>query len=229
MRYILTALAGFCCACSAQAPGSEAAPESTASEAPVEVEAADTGPIRFAESTEELDARAVAAESSINPLENDLRGLEVAFRHHKAFRIKPDGAVFEMDLADLDGNILLDEDFILEPTSGVESDMLSAEAREASVIRTFRLAEADKPRMAAADAQLKQRKAEAPGQNTLNLSGGTYSCAEPEETAPDVYSLSMYFRTAEDRDFVPMMGEMLIDKVADSPFAGFWVDCATPE
>ncbi len=232
MRYSVLALAAICVACSpaSEAPQTEApveaeAPDQTTGAATEEV-AAENMPMRFAGSEEEMERLAEVAESSINPLENDLSNLEVAFRYHEAFRIKQDGASFKLELSDLDETLLRSENFILEPTFAVQSALLNNESRPTFNIATYKLTDEDKVRMQQTQAFLNQRKVEAPGESSLSLMGETKACAEPGTTPPEIYSLTMYFRSASDVDFVPLTVEMELDRVEGSPFEAFWEPCA---
>lgn len=208
---------------SGEAPLDDAAIKDAQTEQIVDTET--EPPIRFQESEEDLQANAEVAQSSINPLENDLRGLEVAFRLPEAFAIKPGGALFSIEMNDLEGNALLTEVFDLEPAPGLSLDSFWAEQREGFRIDTFRLSPSDHDRMAATEAALIARRDAAPGQSMLNIQGEAKSCTQPGMTAPDTYSLTLYFRTAADVGFVPLTGEMLMDKPEDGPFLIFWDLC----
>jgi len=117
---------------------------------------------------------------SLNPLENDLRGLEVAMRLHRGFLIKPEGAIFNLGVTDGAGETRLDEAFVLIETSGVEAPTLTAEQREGFEFWTYRLDPKDYARMQAGDALLQELKRVAPGQNQLTFNAQAYTCANPD-------------------------------------------------
>ncbi|MEM6534944.1 MAG: hypothetical protein AAF613_04805 [Pseudomonadota bacterium] len=93
--------------------------------------------------------------------------------------------------------------------------------------RTYRLADNDMARMRAVEQVLVQRKAEAPGESVLNLGGGAVSCVRLGAEPPDAYSLTMYFRTAGEVDFVPMTTEIVMERFEAGPMAEFWRTCQT--
>ena len=179
------------------------------------------------EDMETFDAeQAEKVVSSLNPLENDLRGLEIAVRLHQGFLIKPEGGVFHLGVTDGSGETRLDEEFILIETSDVEAPLLTAEQREGFEFWTYRLAPEDYPRMQAGDALLQELKRLAPGQNQLKFNAQAYTCANPNLDTPDEYRIAMFARTAPDVDFVPLSaGDLIVEKENAGVFAFAWEDC----
>ncbi|MEM7329618.1 MAG: hypothetical protein AAF437_12815 [Pseudomonadota bacterium] len=172
------------------------------------------------------EAKAEEIIGSINPLENDLRGLEVAVRMHEGFRIKPDGVVFELGVIDGAGATRLDEDFILVETSGIDSPMLNDAAREGFFVRTFALDQADHDRMRAGDLILQELKQTAPGENQLKFNAGVYTCANPATETPDEYRFAMFVRSAADVDFIPLSnGDVVMARANAGPLAAAWEPC----
>ncbi len=162
---------------------------------------------------------------SINPLENDLRGLEVAIRMRDGFRIKDDGAVFQLGVTDSAGETRLDEEFILVETTGVESQALTDAMSDGFYMRTYKLSETDFDRMNAGDELLQELKRTAPGENQLNFNAGAYTCAEPEMETPNEYKFAMFVRTAPDVDFVALSGDVVIPKETAGAFQAAWDKC----
>ncbi|MEO1324679.1 MAG: hypothetical protein AAFV59_16930 [Pseudomonadota bacterium] len=174
------------------------------------------------------EEKAEAILGSINPLENDLRGLEVAIRMHYGFRIKPDGAVFQLGVTDGAGETRLDEEFILTETTGITSPSLQAAAREGFYIRTYKLDAADYDRMHAGDLILQELKRTAPGENQLKFNAGAYTCADPNYETPDEYRFAMFVRSAPDVDFVPLSnGDVVMSRESAGPLAAAWEPCET--
>lgn len=165
---------------------------------------------------------------SINPLENDLRGLEVAVRMRDGFRIKADGAIFNLGVTDGSGEVRLDEEFILTETKDIESETLTGAASGGFYVRTYKLSKADYPRMHAGDLVLQQLKRDNPGENKLNFSATTRTCAEPEMTTPDVFKFAIFARTSSDVDFVALSGDVSIPKETAGPFQIAWEPCEDP-
>jgi len=185
-------------------------------------------PVQFEAFDEMNEEKAEAIVGSINPLENDLRNLEVAVRLHNGFRVKPEGAVFELGVVDGAGETRLDETFILIETFGVTSPSLQAAAREDFAIRTFRLNEADYDRIHAGDQLLQELKRTAPGENQLKFNAGAYTCANPEVAAPEEYRIALFVRSAPDVDFVPLSnGDMIMTRETAGPLASAWDPCET--
>ena len=163
---------------------------------------------------------------SINPLDNDLRGLEVAVRMHEGFRIKNDGVVFELGVIDRAGETRLDEEFILVETSGIDSQTLRDAAREGFFIRTFTLDEADYERMQAGDLILQELKENTPGENQLKFNAGVYTCANPDADTPDEYRFAMFVRSAPDVDFIPLSnGDVVMSRSNAGPLSAAWNPC----
>ena len=163
---------------------------------------------------------------SINPFENDLRGLEVAIRLREEFRTKSDGVKFVFAVMNAEGEKPLDETFDLEPTSGIDSLMIASQQREGFYIRTYRLAETDKPRMAEADTTLQALKATSTGGNELQFQAEALTCVEPDVAMPEAYSLTMYVRTHSGVDFIALNQELLIDNRPDGSMAAMFEVCA---
>ncbi|MEM9939235.1 MAG: hypothetical protein AAF768_10335 [Pseudomonadota bacterium] len=199
---LLTAIA----ACSA---GEEPVAELTAETPPIE--AAEDMPLNMVGGEEAIEEIAEAVLGSMNPLENDLRGLEVAVRLKDEFRIGPSGVEFELRATGRDGAAKVDELFKLRETSGLESALLDAEARDGFHIKTFALEETDKPAIAAADTVLQVMKEETPGENQLTFQAIAHSCVEPG-AAPEQYSLTIYVRSHPDVEFVTLNPELLADR-----------------
>ena len=174
---------------------------------------------------DEADADAVIG--SINPLENDLRGIEVAIRMHQGFLIKPEGSVFNLGVKDGAGETRLDEAFVLIEADDVALDNLIREQRDSFRFWTYRLDPADYPRMQAGDAVLQELKRTAPGENQLTFNAQAFTCANPDLETPDQYRIAMFVRTASDVDFVPMSaGDLVVDKDNAGVFAFAWEPCA---
>lgn len=181
------------------------------------------------EGMENMDeAKAEEIIGSINPLENDLRGLEVAVRMHQGFRIKSDGVVFELGVTDGAGETRLDEEFILVETSGIESPTLTTAARDGFFVRTFALDQADYDRMRAGDLVLQELKRTSPGENQLKFNAGVYTCANPDLETPDEYRFAMFVRSAPDVDFIPLSnGDVVMNRSRAGPLAAAWEPCAS--
>lgn len=181
------------------------------------------------EGLEDMDeAKAEEIIGSINPLENDLRGLEVAVRMHDGFRIKSDGVVFELGVTDGAGETRLDEEFILVETSGIESPILTDAARDGFFIRTFKLDQSDYDRMRAGDLVLQDLKRTSPGENQLKFNAGVYTCANPDTETPDEYRFAMFVRSAPDVDFIPLSnGDVVMARSSAGPLAAAWEPCVS--
>ncbi|MEO1661625.1 MAG: hypothetical protein AAFR51_11600 [Pseudomonadota bacterium] len=179
------------------------------------------------EGLEDLDeAEIEAMMSSVNPLENDLRGLEVAIRMHEGFVIKPDGAFFMLGLTDGAGDIQLDEEFTLIETQGVTSPTLSEAARDAFFIRTYELDPADHDRIRAADMLLQEIKRTSTGDNQLTFNAGAKTCASNDTAAPEEYRIAIFVRTAPDVDFIPLSaGDVVMTKENAGPLSEMWSPC----
>lgn len=163
---------------------------------------------------------------SLNPLENDLRGLEVAIRLNQGFLIKPEGAIFNLGVTDGAGETRLDEQFVLLKTSDVEAPILTTEQREGFDFWTYRLDPKDYARMQAGDALLQELKRTAPGENQLTFNAQAITCANPDLDTPDEYRIAMFARTASDVDFVPLSaGDLIVEQENAGVFAPAWEDC----
>lgn len=184
-------------------------------------------PIQMEGMDEMNEEKAEEIIGSINPLENDLRGLEVAVRMHNGFRIKSDGVIFELGAIDGAGELRLDEEFTLEETFNVDSPTLQDAAREAFFIRTYKLNEADYDRMHAGDLVLQELKRTSPGENQLKFNAGVYTCANPDAETPDEYRFAMFVRSASDVDFIPLSnGDVVMTRDNAGPLAVAWEPCA---
>ncbi len=117
-----------------------------------------------------------------------------------------------------DGSVPIDETFVLELSSGVQSELLQGEMRPGFHINTYRLADGDKARMQAADDKLKVLKAESTGGNDLTFQASVQTSLAPDMPPPDNFSLTMYLRTHSAVDFVALGPEQIIDR--DNPNAG---------
>ena len=176
--------------------------------------------------TDENIARMERALPSINPLENDLRDLEAVVQMTDAFRVKPDGVRLSFAATMSDGTTPFDEVFIMQPMNMVESPAVAEHAKDGHHRSMYRLAEADKLRMAAAQAALDELKADSDGNNQLNFGIEAIACREPAASETARYNLDVFFRTHPDTDFMPMYMDMMMSK--DDPFAipQFWEPCA---
>ena len=164
---------------------------------------------------------------SINPLENDLRGLEIATRVREGFRIKQDGATFNLGVTDGAGEIRLDEQFTLVATTGIQTETLTNAVTDGFYLRTYKLSEADHPRIHAADTLLQQLKRDHPGENKLTFNAKISTCAEPGISTPDTYTFAIFVRTSPDVDFVALSGDVNIAKDSAGPFQAAWDACGS--
>ncbi len=186
----------------------------------------DDFPINIEDMKQFDEAEAEAVIGSINPLENDLRGLEVAIRLHQGFLIKPEGAVFNLGVTDRAGQSRLQEEFVLIPTDQIEFRNLTAEQRDDFRFWTYRLDPTDHPRMEAGDAVLQELKRVAPGENQLTFNAQAYTCANPNLETPEQYRIAMFVRTAPDVDFVPLSaGDLIVDQDNAGIFEFAWEPC----
>lgn len=214
MRYFIVASLLLAVACSAQS-----APPSDEIEADL--------PINIEDLDDMDEETAEAIIGSINPLENDLRGLEVAIRVHQGFLIKPDGAFFMLGVIDGGGETRLDEEFIMVETTGIESESLTAQEREDFTIETFTLDTADHGRMNAADLILQELKRTSTGENQLTFNAGARTCANPDLDTPDQYRIAFFVRSSPDVDFIPLSaGDLIVEKEDAGAFEFAWEDCA---
>lgn len=221
MKYLALACLLACTACAAE---SDTPPDNEASSS---VDAASELPIRVEGMEDMNEETAEEIIGSINPLENDLRGLEVAIRQHQGFLIKEDGAFFQLGVTDGEGVVRLDEEFTLVETLGVVTPTLAEAQKDEFYLRTYRLDEADYERMQASDLILQELKRTSPGENQLKFNAGSKSCANPALTPPDEYRFAMWVRTAPDVDFVPLSaGDVVMSRENAGPLAIVWEPCA---
>ena len=184
-------------------------------------------PIKMVATEEELETAGDNIQASLNPFENDLRNLEVAFRLKDAFPITEKGAKFMLAAVMADGSIPIDESFSLVPTQDITSPHLEAEIRDGFYIATFKLADADKARIHAAAQTLQEMKKVSSGDNELKLNAVAYTCFdETNATADDdTYSLSAYFRSAESVDFIDLTTEWLMIRGKADSVDNLWNAC----
>ena len=182
--------------------------------------------MRLANPDADLDEAADRVTGSLNPFENDLRDLEVAIRLNEAFLTKPDGVEFEFKVTNSAAATPINEVFVMQPTSGIASDLLAAEQRPGFYISTYRLKDADKPRMHAADLELKALKAASTGGNELTFQAEAHTCVDPSGPMPQTYSLTLYVRTHPGVDFVTLSDEWLADRADAGPLAALFDTCA---
>lgn len=193
---------------------------------PISAQETPTMPIRVdgMESVDEAEIETLV--SSINPLENDLRGLEVAIRMHNGFLIKPDGARFELGVIDGSGDTRLDEEFTLVETADIVSETLQNATREGFYIRTYKLDEADYDRIHRSDLVLQELKRTAPGENQLKFNAGAITCANPSGETPDEYRFEIFVRTAPDVDFITLTnGDVVMEKENAGALTRAWDPC----
>jgi len=216
MRIFTVAAMVFLAACSptAEAPAANAAEASEISPA-----------LRLANPDADMEEANLRIMGSLNPFENDLRGLEVAIRLKDEFRTTENGAEFEFQVANAAGEMPLNEVFVLDPTSGIESPLLTSVDYDGYYISTYALAEADKPRMHTADNTLKALKAASTGGNELRFQAVAHTCVEPEMEMPEIYSLTVFLRTHPDVDFVTLSEEWLADRQETGPLAALFKPC----
>jgi len=184
-------------------------------------------PITIDASADELETNAEQVKASMNPLENDLRGLEIAVRLHEAFRIKSDRANFELGVNDPQGITRADEIFDLVKTTGIETDALKAAEKPGFYIKTFKLAEADHERMQATEKILMELREAAPGQNELKFNAYAVTCVEPGITPPDTYRYMVMVRSSPLVDFVTLASEVSIERGGTGVPEELWSECET--
>ncbi len=182
-------------------------------------------PISIDMSEEDIAEKAETVVSSVNPLENDLRQLEIAIRMHNAFRIKPDGALFNLGVTDGSGIVRLDEEFVLIETFGIKNQVLETATKPDFYIRTYKLAEDDYARMQDAEAILQQLRKDSPGQNELKFNAQAKTCVEPSKQAPNTHRYTMFARTASDVDFISLFGEASIERGGIGVPDQIWSPC----
>lgn len=179
------------------------------------------------EGMEDLDdAELEEMMSSVNPLENDLRGLEVAIRLHEGFVIREDGAFFQLGLINGAGENLIDEDFTLIETADIASQTLTDAQRDGFFMRTYKLDPADHDRIRAADILLQDVKQTSTGDNQLKFNAGAKTCANVDAATPEEYRIAIFVRSAPDVDFIPMSaGDIILTKENAGPLAEMWTPC----
>ncbi len=209
MRPVLIAALALLAACSPRAKTADtpAEPEANANQ---------TLPLQVESNIDQSQYENVVA--SMNPLENDLRGLEVAVRLEDAFVVKSDGAVLHIGATAPGGEQVVDELFVLAPLPEGAAGFLAPLAREGFTVHTFNLSDADLARMAATQAHLQEVRDAAPGQNELTFEASAYTCVAAGKDIPDVYRFNVFVRSAPTVDFVDMGGEITF-RPEDSPAA----------
>lgn len=215
MKYSLIGLLFLAAACSPQ----------SAQEAPAATNEEIDSPVRVEADEDALEELAEEVIASVNPLENDLRGLELAIRMDDAFRIKPDGAIFHLGAKDPDGVGRVEEAFVLVETQDIESAAIANAMRENSYVRTYRLDEADYDRMKTAETELMALRDAAPGQNQLIFNAEAKTCVEPDAAAPDAYRYMILVRSSPQVDFVPLFGDAVIERGGVGVPDSLWEPC----
>jgi len=92
-------------------------------------------------------------------------------------------------------------------------------------LKTFQLKEADHPRIQASNVLLNQLKRDNAGENKLKFNATILTCADPNLSTPEIYSFSVFVRTAPDVDFVPLSGNINIPKETAGAFRMAWDPC----
>jgi hypothetical protein len=146
--------------------------------------------------------------ASINPLENDLRNLEVAVRLADPFEVKDDGAVLLLQVKSDTQGLLVDERFTLARAPGAANSFTEALAVPGFTLHPFKLAPADGERMAAAQARMLEIREAAPGQNELTFEAAVFSCVGGGQPAPETYKFGVYVRSAPTVEYVSLGGDM---------------------
>ncbi len=182
--------------------------------------------LRLAHPDADMTAATERMMGSLNPFENDLRGLEIAIRLKDEFRTKEDGAEFEFQVTSATGEMPLNEIFVLAETSDIDSPLITAEQRAGYYIRTYALADTDKPRMHTADTTLKALKAASTGGNELRFQAIANTCVEPDMAMPETYSLTVFLRTHPDVDFVTLSEEWLADRQDTGSLSALFDPCS---
>ena len=184
------------------------------------------GNMRFADPEADFEADVKKAAGSINPLENDLRDIEIVFRLHEAFLIserRQAELVLRVDTSS--GQVAIDEVFELIQIEKTNTPFLESETRDEFYMAGIALNEGDKVRMGETQQTLERLKQTSDGNNALSLNAVAYTCASPEGEVPDVYSATTYIRTHPDVDFIPLSSELLVDKTDDPAIAALWNVC----
>lgn len=215
MRLAVIALAGLLvAACSPAAPSADPAPDSAAAMAPI-VPAGDRP----------TDAELEAGIASVNPLENDLRGLEMALRLPDAFEVKADGAVLNLQVvSDTDG-LVIDEKFVLAEAQIPDAVFAAPLAASGFTVHWFRLSPADHDRMADTQARMMAIREASPGQNELSFDTGAATCVSAGQAPPEVYRYSVYLRSAPTVSFVSLGGDMDIARATAGALSPLWDPC----
>ena len=192
--------------------------------APIETPAADA-PISFAENEAELDANLEQSIGSMNPLENDLQDLEVLVRLKDEFVLTDKGADFVLKATMSNGDVPVDEVLKLQRVTDIKSNVLTEAAREGFYIAQFRLFEADKARIEAAQAILKELQKTSDGNNDLAFNAVAYTCVAAGVEPSDTYSLTIFVRTHPSVEFISLGGEVLVERSDQSGIAELWNVC----
>lgn len=182
-------------------------PQADSVDAPAAPPVAAAPPSLEVEADERSDAQFEEVIASVNPLENDLRGLEVAIQLEDAFVVKPDGVDLRIAAKSADGTVVLDETYVLAVLDAPEAEFLAPLSREGYAVHTFQLALADRARMADMQERLKALRQAAPGRNELTFSATARTCVAQGRPAPDALRFRVFLRSARMVDFVDVGGE----------------------
>lgn len=212
MRIWLIALAGLVAAC-----GQPSQPTDTQAE--IET------PIRIVEEEAVLDENIEKTMGSMNPLENDLRDLEIGIRLKDEFVLTEKGAEFVLKATMSNGDVPIDEVLKLERVSDIESALLAAEARDGFYMATFHLRDEDKRRVQAAQTILGELKKTSDGNNDLTFNAIAYTCVAEGVEPSDVYSLTIYARSHPGVEFIPLGSEIEIARSEMPGVAELWDSC----
>lgn len=217
MRLLILGLALLAAAC-----GQKTAPETETAV----IEVTSDLPISPMSSDAELEANAREVMASINPLENDLRDLEIAVRLKDAFQIKTTrGVEFELSVTMGDGTVPIDETFVLTPDAAIESSVLNAARREGFYVARLRLDPADRARMGAAGDKLQELRKTSNGNNELTFNATAFTCVPQDVEAPDTYSLTVFARTSPDVEFITLSDEWLVERSDMAGVRELWDKC----
>jgi len=165
--------------------------------------------------------------ASLNPLENDLQNLEVAVQIPSEFRVRKDGATFDFNVKLADGSMAFDEHFVLAPDDSIDQASLSDSQVPGRDVYTYRLADADKPRMAAAYAKLQALRAveDPTGQRALTFAISSNACIVDPSEAPETYVARTFARSDARVPFVPMSNDWTIPRDGSPDWLDFWNPC----
>lgn len=217
MRLLLLGLALLTAAC-----GQTTAPETEAAV----IEITSDLPISPVSSDAELEANAREVMASINPLENDLRDLEIAVRLKDAFQIKTTrGVEFELSVTMGDGTVPIDETFVLTSDETIESSVLNAAQREGFYVARLRLDPNDRARMGAAGDRLQELRENSNGTNELVFNATAFTCVPTDADAPYTYSLTVFARTSPDVEFITLSDEWLVERSDMAGVRELWDKC----